>query len=176
MSVGQSIIHTGTHHTPLGDVVVSTEGQKITGLWFVGQRYFMEGIGNHVDSSLPILDRAYEWLDMYFDGLIPPQIPYGLPESTPFRNAVWREMEKIPYGGTVTYGDIAISLSRQWGRPVSARAVGGAVSHNPISLIVPCHRVVGSKGMLTGYSGGLDRKAELLRLEGALSDAPSLDR
>ena len=106
------------------------------------------------------------WLDLYFGGKEPDFTPAVSLRGTPFRTAVWQILQKIPYGKTMTYGQIAEKLARETGKPVSARAVGGAVGHNPVSLIIPCHRVIGADGSLTGYAGGTERKAALLRMEG----------
>ena len=117
--------------------------------------------------SLPVFDAAKRWLDVYFGGKAPGFTPPLHILTTPFRRAVCEIMLAIPFGGTMTYGEIARILARKTGRRMSAQAVGGAVGHNPIALIVPCHRVIGSNGCLTGYGGGLDRKMRLLALEGA---------
>ncbi len=137
----------------------------LTGLWFEGQKHF----GYHLDrkdEELPILTQAKEWLDIYFDGQEPsPQLPLHL-IGTDFQKEVWHILLSIPYGQTTTYGDIARQIATMRKIPrMSAQAVGGAVGRNPISLIVPCHRVIGTDGSLTGYAGGIDRKLALLRLE-----------
>ncbi len=164
--IRQSVTYTSRYRSPLGEIILASDGHAITGLWFVDQRYFMEGIPSFEERDLPILDAAHEWLDAYFTGEEPPPISYKLPDTTPFRKAVWAQIERIPRGETVTYGHIANVLSETSGKQTSARAVGGAVGHNPISIIVPCHRVIGSDGRLTGYSGGIDRKSMILKLEG----------
>ena len=119
----------------------------------------------HEDRNLPVFENADRWLDTYFSGGIPDFTPPLLLRGTFFRRLVWEQLLLIPYGTTVTYGQLAERLSVQTGRRVSARAVGSAVGHNPVSLIIPCHRVIGADGSLTGYAGGTDRKAELLRME-----------
>ena len=156
------------HHyqSPLGAVTLSSDGNTLTGLWFDGQKHFAETLpADHSEQILPVFAEAERWLDRYFSGGIPDFTPPLLLRGTLFRRLVWEQLLLIPYGGTVTYGQLAERLSAQTGRHVSARAVGGAVGHNPVSLIIPCHRVIGADGSLTGYAGGTDRKAELLRME-----------
>ena len=169
---------------PFGTVFVATnEGADeaagavsggLCGLWFTGQRYFPAGAGSWTDTpDHPLFVRVRAWLGAYFRGERPPVDVPLTPLGTPFRQAVWQLLREIPYGQTVTYGALAGALSgavsaasNSRGKPVSARAVGGAVGHNPVSLMIPCHRVIGASGSLTGYAGGLERKAALLRLEG----------
>ncbi len=156
------------HHyqSPLGAVTLASDGNALTGLWFDGQKHFAETLpADHSEQMLPVFAEAERWLDRYFSGGIPDFTPPLFLRGTPFRRLVWEQLLLIPYGTTVTYGQLAERLSVQTGRRVSARAVGGAVGHNPISLIVPCHRVIGADGSLTGYAGGTDRKSELLRME-----------
>ena len=117
-------------------------------------------------NELPVFKRARVWLDAYFDGRDPGAIPPCAPRGSVFRQRVWAELAEIPYGGLTTYGAIAARISEKTGAPTSARAVGGAVGHNPVSIILPCHRVVGASRSLTGYAGGLERKIALLKLEG----------
>ena len=115
-----------------------------------------------------MFNRVREWLDIYFSGKAPDFTPpLAIEGASPFRRRVWEILLQIPFGGTLTYGQIAARIQRETGKRVSAQAVGGAVGHNPISIIIPCHRVVGSDGSLTGYAGGLDKKLALLKLEGA---------
>lgn len=157
------------HHydSPLGIVTLASDGDALTGLWFSGQKYFGSTLtGTPVRKKLPVFDRAARWLNIYFDGKAPDFMPPLSMETTPFRKAVWEILLTIPFGQTMTYGEIADQIAVQTGRPhMSAQAVGGAVGHNPISLIIPCHRVVGTNGSLTGYAGGLDRKMRLLKME-----------
>ena len=164
-----------THHylSPLGGITIASDGSALTGLWFDGQKYFGAGLAKtHEEKSLPIFDQADRWLDLYFSGRAPDFTPALVLTATEFRKDIWGILMTIPFGRTRTYGDIADQLAAQKGLPsMSAQAVGGAVGHNPISLIVPCHRVVGASGSLTGYAGGVDRKAKLLALENA--DMPS---
>ena len=124
------------------------------------------------EADLPVFAQTRAWLDVYFSGREPDVTPPLLTgNASPFRRRVWEILRGIPYGQTVTYGEIARQLAHETGRGVSAQAVGGAVGHNPISLIIPCHRVVGANGRLTGYAGGLDKKIALLRLEGVDTSA-----
>ena len=141
----------------------------LTGLWFFGQSYFADTLpAEQVAQETPILAQAREWLDEYFSGKEPDFTPKLHPIGSPFRQEVWRILLQIPYGQTMTYGEIARQMEKLQNRPhMSAQAVGGAVGHNGISIIIPCHRVVGTKGNLTGYAGGLDKKMALLELEHA---------
>lgn len=162
-----------TYHysSPLGGITLAGCEDAITGLWFDGQKYFGKSLcGQHEESYIPIFGEAIRWLDIYFSGCEPDFTPDLKITGTPFRQKVWDILLTIPYGRTMTYGDIAAILAEQMGiSRMSAQAVGGAVGHNPISLIIPCHRVVGSNGALTGYAGGIDRKLSLLRLEKAIT-------
>lgn len=155
--------------SPLGPITLSGDGEALTGLWFQGQKYFGSTLsGREEEGSLPVFDRTEEWLELYFSGRDPGFLPPLRPQGTPFRRAVWELLLTIPYGQTVTYGQLAQELAGRTGRgSMSARAVGGAVGRNPISLLIPCHRVLGAAGSLTGYAGGTDRKLRLLELEGA---------
>ena len=155
--------------SPLGGITLSSDGSNITGLWFDGQKYFGDTIhGDCVERSLPVFEETKSWLDIYFSGKAPHHTPPIKIETTPFRRAVTEIMLTIPYGKTMTYGEIAHRLAKARGlEKMSAQAVGGAVGHNSISLIIPCHRVVGANGSLTGYAGGTDKKLKLLTLENA---------
>ena len=148
---------------------MASKNNVLTGLWFFGQRYYGSNLPKqHETGDAPVFDDTRRWLDIYFAGGIPeftPALQYG---STPFRKLVCDVMLSIPYGQTMTYGEIARIVAEKSGRPkLSAQAVGGAVGHNPISLIIPCHRVVGTNGSLTGYAGGMEKKESLLKLEKA---------
>ena len=155
--------------SPLGGITLSSDGEALLGLWFDGQKLFASTLApDHEERALPVFDLAQRWLEVYFGGRDPGFTPPLRMNATPFRHAVWEILLTIPFGRTMTYGEIAAELARRNGLPrMSAQAVGGAVGHNPISLIVPCHRVVGADGSLTGYGGGLERKRFLLALEGA---------
>ena len=161
--------HIWYYDSPLGRILIASGGETITGLWFEGQKHFGSTLsGDRREAELPVFGEAERWLDLYFAGVIPGFTPPLDPVGTPFRRVVWNELLRIPYGKTASYGDIAKALAAESGKTVSARAVGGAVGHNPISVIIPCHRVVGSDGSLTGYAGGFDRKKRLLALESAV--------
>lgn len=161
--------YTAHYDSPLGGITLSSDGEALLGLRFDGQKHFASTPApDHEERALPVFDLAKRWLDAYFGGRDPGFTPPLRMESTPFRRAVWEILLTIPFGRTVTYGWIAAELARREGPArMSAQAVGGAVGHNPIALIVPCHRVIGADGSLTGYAGGLDRKRFLLALEGA---------
>lgn len=156
------------YKSPLGGITMASDGTALTGLWFDGQKYFAAGLKEKTQpKSLPVFKQAVAWLDTYFAGQRPDFTPPLALSGTPFRRQVWQLLLAIPYGQTVTYGQIAQTVAHQNGlAQMSAQAVGGAVGHNPISIIVPCHRVVGTGGSLTGYAGGIDKKIELLKLEG----------
>ncbi len=155
------------YHSPLGGITVSSNGREITGLWFDGQKYFGNTLSNdYEEKSLPVFEKTKMWLDIYFSGKDPDFKPPLKMDTTPFRKSVWEIMLTIPYGQTMTYGEIADKIARQRGlAKMSAQAVGGAVGHNSISLIIPCHRVVGTNGSLTGYAGGIEKKVQLLTME-----------
>lgn len=153
--------------SPLGEMLAAADGQGLTGLWFSGQKYFAAKLGEAVEEKeTPALRDTKRWLDVYFRGEEPDFQPWMSFTGTVFQLMVWEILRDIPYGQTTTYGRIAQQITGITGEKTSAQAVGGAVGHNPISIIVPCHRVVGTDGSLTGYAGGLDKKIRLLRLEG----------
>ena len=158
-----------THHydSPLDGITLASDGDAIIGLWFDGQKYFEDTLDSEVrEKALPIFNEADRWLDIYFSGTAPDFTPKLSMRTTAFRKSVWDIMLTIPYGQTMTYGQIAEILAGQMGLTrMSAQAVGGAVGHNSISLIIPCHRVVGRNGSLTGYAGGIDKKVRLLQME-----------
>ena len=154
-------------NSPLGGITLASDGESLTGLWFDGQKYFAASLEKeHEEKSLPVFDLADEWLDLYFSGSDPGFLPPLLMRTTEFRKTVWEILLTIPYGKTMTYGEIADRIAAGKGiSRMSAQAVGGAVAHNAISLMIPCHRVVGTDGSLTGYAGGLEKKIRLLELE-----------
>jgi len=160
-----------THHyySPLGRLTLASDGEALTGLWFDGQKYYAATLAPiHEEKELPVFAEADRWLDIYFSGKDPGFTPKISMRAAGFRKAVWEALLTIPYGKTVTYGEIADGLAKRMNLPrVSARAVGGAVGRNPVSLIIPCHRVTGKNGSLTGYAGGIGRKRQLLELENA---------
>lgn len=153
--------------SPLGKIVLAADDKGLIGLWFDGQKYFKRGLtDNAVKKDTEILRSAESWLDLYFSGRRPEFTPKLHMIGKDFQKAVWNKLLQVPYGNTTTYGNIAKEIAEENNKgKVSPQAVGGAVGHNPISIIVPCHRVVGSRGQLTGYAGGLDRKQRLLEME-----------
>jgi methylated-DNA-[protein]-cysteine S-methyltransferase len=155
--------------SPLGDILLESGGETLTGLWFKGQKHCPPfAHAEPLTAAHEAVKLAAGWLDKYFSGQRPGSTPPLSLSGTGFQLSVWELLKTVPYGQTVTYGELARRLSLLTGKTVSARAVGGAVGRNPISIIVPCHRVVGAGGKLTGYAGGLERKQKLLELEGAL--------
>jgi methylated-DNA-[protein]-cysteine S-methyltransferase len=153
--------------SPVGILTVSSDGQNISGLWIEGQKYFGRTRENDfLEQDLPVFEDARKWLDVYFSGREPDFIPPLMPKGSPFQKSVWHSLGKIPYGRTTSYGELAKQFELDHGKHTSARAIGGAVGHNPISILIPCHRVIGKNGDLTGYAGGIDRKVKLLELEG----------
>lgn len=162
-------VYTSEYLSPLGRITLACDGEFIIGLWFNQQRHFGNILPEQTEQrEHPLFAEAGHWLDIYFSGREPNFLPPMRYDSTPFRKAVCDIMLTIPYGKTMTYGEIAAQIARQKGVPsMSAQAVGGAVGHNPISLMIPCHRVVGTNGSLTGYGGGIERKIKLLQGEGA---------
>lgn len=160
--------YTARYKSPLGTILLASDDAGLTGLWFEGQRYFaLHLASDHIEKETDILMQAKKWLDIYFSGHEPDFLPPLHVEGTSFHREVCEIMLSIPYGKTMTYGEIAQTLASRRGiTKMSARAVGGAVGHNEISIIIPCHRVVGANGNLTGYGGGISRKIKLLELEG----------
>ena len=158
------------YDSPIGKLTLASDGEAICGLWLEGQKYYCATMANEpvVDDDGPAIAQMRQWLDEYFAGGRPAIASVALaPRGSEFQQLVWRILTEIPYGELTTYGAIAEQVKRErGGRATSALAVGGAVGHNPISIIVPCHRVVGASGSLTGYAGGLDRKRWLLDHEG----------
>lgn len=155
------------YESPLGGITIASNGSEIIGLWFDEQKYYGSTITPKLEEkSLPIFDETKRWLDIYFSGVSPTFTPSLKISSTPFREVVWKILLTIPFGQTMTYGEIGSIVAKQREiTKMSARAVGSAVAHNPISLIIPCHRVIGAKGSLVGYAGGMERKEKLLFLE-----------
>lgn len=162
---------TNHYSSPLGELLLAADDKGLTGVWFVGQKYFAYHLDkDHEDRNLPIFEETRHWLDEYFSGKRPNFTPTLHLVGTDFQIEVWNILRTIPYGKTITYGDIAKLMAKKHGlKSMSAQAVGGAVGHNEISIIVPCHRVIGADGNLTGYAGGIDRKKKLLQLEGYTS-------
>lgn len=159
-----------TYSSPLGIITLACDGSSLVGLWIEGQKYHGAAFEDDKDSKCKtIFDSAKKWLDRYFAGEKPSisELPLA-PAGSEFRQEVWNILCEIPYGKVITYGEIAKKMAEKMNRQrMSSQAVGGAVGHNPISIIIPCHRVVGSNGSLTGYAGGINIKVKLLELEGA---------
>jgi len=164
--------------SPLGSITIASDGVSLCGLWLEGQNHFASTLdGSETEMpDLPIFEQTRLWLCQYFEGTIPnftPKLDFrnenvskGRKLATPFRIKVWETLLTIPYGSTMSYGEIAKNIARSQNKHrLSAQAIGGAVGHNPISIIIPCHRVVGSNGTLTGYAGGIDKKEALLKIE-----------
>ena len=155
------------YSSPIGAILLAADEIGLTGLWFEGQKYFALHLEKeHEEKELPIFEKIKQWLDLYFSGKEP---DFSVPLhflGTQFQKEVWEILCQIPYGKTTTYSEIARQIAAKRGLPhMSAQAVGGAVGHNEISIIVPCHRVLGADGSLTGYAGGVDKKRKLLILE-----------
>lgn len=162
---------TFTQHydSPLGGILLAADEIGLTGLWFDGEKYFADNLPiEHTELETPILAEAKQWLDLYFTGNEPNFMPPLHPIGSDFRKTVWEILSQVPYGQTTTYGEVSRQLAEKQGLArMSAQAVGGAVGHNEIYIIIPCHRVVGTNGSLTGYAGGIDKKLKLLELERA---------
>lgn len=157
------------YDSPMGGILLAADEVGLTGLWFDGQKYFARDLpAERIERNTPALSETGRWLDIYFTGKEPDFMPPLHPIGSAFRQSVWKILLQIPYGQTTTYGEIARQLAEKQGRSkMSAQAVGGAVGHNEISILIPCHRVVGTSGSLTGYAGGIDKKIRLLELEHA---------
>jgi methylated-DNA-[protein]-cysteine S-methyltransferase len=177
------------YRSPIGIFTLASDGEHLTGLWLKGQKYFgatltndeidkkgesgetsdlIPRVGEVEDSAnnLPLFHLVEQWLEAYFQGKQPELSLPLAPKGSPFRQDVWDILCQIPYGEVITYGDIAKKMAQKLGKDtMSAQAIGGAVGHNPISIIIPCHRVVGANGSLTGYAGGIENKIKLLQLE-----------
>ena len=159
------------YESPLGSIFLASDGEYLIGLWLEGQKYFEESKAKEMceKKNLQVFDQTKDWLDRYFRGEQPRinELPLS-PAGSDFRQEVWRLLCEIPYGQVTTYGEIAKKVAKKLGREtMSSQAVGGAVAHNPISIIIPCHRVVGTDGSLIGYAGGVEKKRKLLELESA---------
>ena len=161
------MIDTSHYASPLGGMTLTSDGMALTGLYFDGERDFPDLSAAH-KKDLPVFGEFMRWLDLYFAGKEPDFMPTLNPTGTSFQMSVWAILRAIPFGETTTYGAIAKQLEKDTGRRMSAQAVGGAVGRNPISILIPCHRVIGANGSLTGYAGGLDKKEYLLELEGII--------
>ena len=162
------MVYTCHYESQLGGILLAADEIGLTGLWFDGQKYFARELpAERTEKEMPSLTETKRWLDIYFTGTEPDFLPLLHPIGSTFRQEVWKLLLQIPYGKTVTYGELARQLAEKRGLPrMSAQAVGGAVGHNQISVLIPCHRVVGANGSLTGYAGGIQKKVKLLELEG----------
>ena len=161
------MIYTAHYTSPLGGITLASDGMALAGLYFDGERDFPD-LSTARKKDLPVFGEAMRWLDLYFAGREPDFSPALNHTVTAFQQAEWAILRTIPYGETTTYGAIAHRLEEDTGKRMSAQAVGGAVGRNPISILIPCHRVIGADGSLTGYAGGLDKKEYLLALEGVI--------
>ena len=156
-------MYSTNYSSPLGEMIIASDDEAICGLWFYNQKYFLSSLNDELieNDDLAIFKEVKRWLDDYFNGNNP-KINFKLkPAGSDFRCRVWKILSEIPYGETLTYGEIASRISPT----MSAQAVGGAVGHNPISILIPCHRVLGANGKMTGYAAGIDKKIKLLELE-----------
>ncbi len=156
------------YSSPIGELTLVSDGHALTGLRFEsGAQAFRPQTEYEENPGLPVFDASARWLDRYFSGQIPGVTPpLSFPDSTPFRRLIQELLQEIPYGSTVSYGELAQRAARRMGTPrMSAQAVGSACARNPIPIFVPCHRVIGADGSLTGYAGGLAKKQFLLELE-----------
>ena len=160
--------YTTTYQSPLGEILLAADDIGLTGLWFDGEKFYADSLDpEHEERMVPVFKKIKKWLDIYFSGRKPDFMPPVHMIGSEFRRQVWKILREIPYGETITYGALAKRIAEEKGlKRMSAQAVGGAVGHNEISIIIPCHRVVGSDGSLTGYAGGIDKKERLLMLEG----------
>ena len=159
--------YTSVYQSPVGNILLAADEIGLTGLWFYGQKYYADKLdAEHEEKDLPIFETSKRWLDIYFSGQKPDFMPSVHLIGSSFRISVWKLLQQIPYGQTTTYGEIARQMAAQMGTArMSAQAVGAAVGRNPVSILIPCHRVLGSDGSLTGYAGGVEKKAALLALE-----------
>lgn len=163
------MMYTSHYDSPLGEILLAADDEGLSGLWFDGEKYYADYLDKeHRAKETKILKDTKKWLDIYFQGKEPDFMPPLHPVGSGFRRIVWDLLLQIPYGKTTTYGELAKKIAKKRGLAcMSAQAVGGAVGHNEISIIIPCHRVVGTNGSFTGYAGGIDKKIALLKLEKA---------
>ena len=174
MDINEKQYYRTTFESAVGEITLGSDGQSLVGLWTAGQRYFGDAVPGEMvpNDNLDVFAAAKNWLNRYFEGKRPmiSELPLA-PAGSEFRQTVWEMLMEIPYGEVITYGELAREIARQQGiNKMSAQAVGGAVGHNPISIIIPCHRVVGANGNLTGFAGGIQLKLQLLEHEGVDTD------
>ena len=170
MDINEKQYYRTTFESAVGEITLGSDGQSLVGLWTAGQRYFGDAVPGEMvpNDNLDVFAAAKNWLNRYFEGKRPmiSELPLA-PAGSEFRQTVWEMLMEIPYGEVITYGELAGEIACQLGiERMSAQAVGGAVAHNPISIIIPCHRVIGANGNLTGYAGGTEMKLQLLQHEG----------
>ena len=163
------MIYTSNYKSPIGNLLLASKDDKLVGVWMENQKYYLSNFNEEIEqlNNLEVLVNTKKWLNRYFRGEKPniDELEIEL-IGTEFRKSVWQILKTIPYGKVITYNDIAKELARQKGiKRMSAQAVGGAVAHNPISIIIPCHRVIGTNGSLIGYAGGIKKKEYLLKQE-----------
>lgn len=161
--------YTTTYQSPIGEILLAADDVGLTGLWFDGEKYYAWNLDEkHEEKEIPIFVEVKNWLDIYFSGKEPDFMPPMHMLGTDFQKEVWEILRTIPYGKTTTYGEITVKIAKKRDLTrMSAQAVGNAVGRNELSILIPCHRVVGANGSLTGYAGGIDKKIVLLKLEGA---------
>lgn len=156
------------YQSPIGEITMASDGESLIGLWFEDDKYYADILKEPVEQDLPVFDQTIAWLNLYFDGIVPNFCPPIKMQGTPFQKMIWTIIQHIPYGETITYGDIAKAIAKYGNKKeMSAQAVGGAIGHNHIALIIPSHRVIGSKGNLKGYASGVEKKKKLLLFEKA---------
>ena len=164
------MIYKTYYNSPVGEILIASDGENIIGLWIEGQKYYLDKIDEKIvlKNDLKIFEKTKKWLEQYFNKKKPQISELQLaPKGNEFRQLVWKLLCEIPYGKTTTYGELAEKIAKEMNKKsMSAQAIGNAVGHNPISIIIPCHRVVGKNGSLTGYAGGIDKKISLLKHEG----------
>lgn len=159
------MIYYSFYESPIGQIRLECTQEYLTGCWFTGQKYEPK-VNGEENNDINVIIHAKEWLNAYFSGMVIENFQMVKPSGSKFREIVWDILQTIPYGKTMTYKEISEIAAKRVGKPIiAAQAVGGAVGHNPISIFIPCHRVVGTNGNLTGYAGGMDRKVFLLETE-----------
>lgn len=161
------MLYKSFYESPLGTILLVADNNNLVGLWFLNQKYYMKNINESLveNDELEIFKKVKRYLDGYFNGKTSAASINLKPKGTNFQKVVWQQLIKIPYGKTWTYTDVLNNVNKKLGRKTSVRAVANAIAHNPISILIPCHRVIGKDGGLKGYAGGIERKINLLKLE-----------